>query len=175
MYSLFQCRKGTSQYGAAIIPLSSGAVWNRQWKMAECRGYLSPWYRVCTKAIFISKGSYGNVEPKNVILVLVQKGYFPLRGRKLSGFMHRCIEQSIFTEILGYLSPWYRVCTKAISISKGSYGNVEPKNVVLVLVQKGYFPIRNRKLPGLMHRCIGPTIEIFGNSGLPFAKVPCLH
>ena len=65
----------------------------------EVRGYLSPWYRVCTKAIYISKRSYGNVEPKNVILVLVQKGYFPLRGRKLPSFMHRCIEPSIFTEI----------------------------------------------------------------------------
>ena len=38
-------------------------------KFAEILGYLSTWYRVCTKAIFASKGSYGNAEPKNVILV----------------------------------------------------------------------------------------------------------
>ena len=162
------------------------------------RGYLSPWYRVCTKAIGISKGKYGNVEPKNAILVSVQKEYFPLRAtskiraspsrgkfgatfphgtvfalrqeqfqKKATGmynlkmqslfrckrstshfvdanFRDSCIavlgRQWKFGEIQGYLSQWYRICTKAISISKGSYGNVEPKNVILFSVQKEYFP-----------------------------------
>ena len=47
----------------------------RRWpsiKIAEIRVNLSPWYLVCTKAIFISKGSYEYGEPKNVICWLVQ-------------------------------------------------------------------------------------------------------
>ena len=42
-------------------------------KFAEIVGYLSTWYRVWTNALFTSEGSYGNVEPKNAILVSVQK------------------------------------------------------------------------------------------------------
>ena len=45
-------------------------------KFAEIGGYLSTWYSVCFKAIFTSKGSYGNAEPKNAILVSVKKAYF---------------------------------------------------------------------------------------------------
>ena len=118
------------------------------------------WYRVCTKVIFISKGSYGNVEPKIVILVSVQKAYFPLRGCKLPGFMHRRIEPTMeFAEIRGYLSTWYRVCTKVIFISKGSYGNVEPINVILVTVQNEYFPLRGCKVSGFKHHRIGWTMK----------------
>ena len=51
--------------------------------ISEIGGYISTWYSVCTKAIFTSKGGYGNVEPKNAILVSVQKAYFPLRACKL--------------------------------------------------------------------------------------------
>ena len=32
---------------------------------------------------------------------------------------------------LGYLSPWYRVCTKAMCISKGRDGEGEPKDIIL--------------------------------------------
>ena len=71
-------------------------------KFAEICDYLSTWYRVCTKAVLTSKGSYGYVEPKNAILVSVQKAYFPLRGCKLPGFTHRRIGQTMkFTEIWG--------------------------------------------------------------------------
>ena len=55
------------------------------------------------------------------------------------------------------------------------YGNGEPKNVMLVLVQKAHFSVRACKVPGFMHRRIGPSVQICGNSGLPFAEVPCLH
>ena len=129
-------------------------------KFAEIQVYHLTWYRVCTKVIFISKGSYGNEEPKNVILISVEKAYIPLRGCKLPGFTHRRIGPTMkFAEIGGYLSTWYRVCTKAIFTSKGSYGNVEPKNAILVLVQKAYFPLRGCKLPGFTHRRIGPTMK----------------
>ena len=55
----------------------------------------SPRYRVCTKAIIISTRSYVNEEPKNVILVSVQKVHFPVPGCKLSGFMQRLIGRNM--------------------------------------------------------------------------------
>ena len=129
-------------------------------KFAEIGGYLPTWYRVCTEAIFTSKGSYWNVEPKKLILVSVQTAYFPIRVFKLTGFTHSRIWPTIkFAEIGGYLSSWYRASTKGIFTSKGSYWNVEPKNAILVSVQKGYFPIRACKLPGFTHRRIDPTTK----------------
>ena len=64
-----------------------------------------------------------------------------------------------FAEFGGYLSTWYRVCTKAVITSKGSYWNVEPKNASLVSVQKDYFKLRGCKLPGFTHRHIGATMK----------------
>ena len=66
-------------------------------------------------------------------------------------------------------------CTKAMLISKGSYGYGEPKNVIALSVQKTYWSIRACKLAAFMQRQIGPTMEIWGNSGLPITMVPCLH
>ena len=47
-------------------------------KFAEILLYISPWYHVCTNAIFISKGSYGYGEPKNLFPYSVQKSYLTL-------------------------------------------------------------------------------------------------
>ena len=129
-------------------------------RFAEIGSYLSTWYRVCTKALFTSKENYMNVEPKNIILVSVQKAYFPVRACKLHDFTHRRKGTPMkFTEIRGYISTWYRVCTKAIFTSKGSYWNVEPKNAIIISVQKAYFPIRACKLPGFTRRHIRPTMK----------------
>ena len=65
-------------------------------------------------------------------------------------------------------------CTNPIYIW-GSYGNGEPKNAILVLVQKAHLAVRASKLPGFMQRRMGPSVQICGKSGLPFAEVPCLH
>ena len=53
MQSLFWCRKPTSQYTYANCPVSCSAVWDRECKFAESRGFLSPRYRVCTNPIYI--------------------------------------------------------------------------------------------------------------------------
>ena len=128
----------------------------------EIRGYLSPWYRVCTKAMFISKGSYGCGEPKNVIASSVQQTHWPLRSCKLHGFMHRRIYETMeICEISGYLSPWYRVSTKAMFVSKGSYGCGELKYVIALSVQQTHWPLRTCKLNGFTHRRIHPTMEIW--------------
>ena len=146
------------------------------WNFEEIRGFLSPRYRVCTKAIIISKGSYVNEEPKNAILVSVQKAHFPVRGCKLPGFMQQ--RKGPNMEILGNSVlpfPTISTCTKAIIISKGSWGNGKPKNVIFMSVQEAHFPVWGCKLPGFMQRRIGRNMEIGGNSRLPFSTVPCLH
>ena len=90
-----RCKKLSSQYGPPNYPVSRSDEWGRQWKFTEIRGYLSPWYRVCTKSMFISQGSYQNGEPKNVIIGRVQNAYFTVRASKLPGFMQRRIRQSM--------------------------------------------------------------------------------
>ena len=110
--------------------------------LCELRRSLSPWYRVYTKATFPPKGSFGNAEPKNVTLVAVQLAHLAVRACKQRTFMQG--RKCKFTETRGYLSPWYRVCTKAMLIPKGNYGNEEPKNVTLVSVQLAHFAVRVR-------------------------------
>ena len=80
-----------------------------------------------------------------------------------------------FAEIRGYRSSCYHVYTKAVVISKGSYGEGEPKNINLGLVQEAYLPEGAIKLAGFMQRRIRPIIEICGNSGLYIVAVPFLH
>ena len=85
-----------------------------------------PFAMVCTKALLTSKGSYGYGEPKNVILISVQISYFPVRASKLPGFLQRRMGPIMqicrnsgrgsppSTGQKTTLSPWYRVCTKAL-------------------------------------------------------------
>ena len=54
-------------YGSVNYTVSWVAVWGGEWKYAKLRAYQSPWYLVCTKAMVISKGSYGYGELKNVL------------------------------------------------------------------------------------------------------------
>ena len=42
-----------------------------------------PWFRVCTKVIFPSKGRYGYGETTNVFFYSVQKSFLPVRAVKL--------------------------------------------------------------------------------------------
>ena len=53
--------------------------------------------------------------------------------------------------------------------------NVEPKNVILVLVQKAHFAVRASKLAVFMHRRVVQSEQICGNSGILFTVVPRLH
>ena len=67
MYCPSRCRYRTYQCGAANYPVSRGAVQGPPRKYAKLRAYQYPWYRVCTNAMVISKGSYGHGEFKNVL------------------------------------------------------------------------------------------------------------
>ena len=60
-------------------------------------------------------------------------------------------------------------------ISKGSYGYGESKKVFFQSLQKPHLPVRDSKRPPIKQVSVVPTTEIWGNTGLPFAMVPCLH
>ena len=62
------CKNRTYLCRTANYPVSCKPVYARERKFAEIRVYLSPWYRVCTKAMLISKGGYRYGESKNAFL-----------------------------------------------------------------------------------------------------------
>ena len=53
MYSSRHCKNRTYLCGMANYPVSCKPVWGRERKFEKIRVYLSPWYRVCTKGMFI--------------------------------------------------------------------------------------------------------------------------
>ena len=57
MYSFSRCKNRCYLCMPSKYPVSREAVKGRERKTAQIWEDLSPWYRVCTKAIFISKGS----------------------------------------------------------------------------------------------------------------------
>ena len=69
--------------------------------------------------------------------------------------------------------PWYRVCTKEISISQRSYGVGEPKTVNLESVKTTYTPVRVCKLSAFMQRGIGPIIKICVHVGYMCVRCEC--
>ena len=57
MYSSYRYKKFTYLCGTANYPVPCKMVQGRERKFVEILAYLSPWCSVCTKAMFISKGS----------------------------------------------------------------------------------------------------------------------
>ena len=68
MSSSNQCKNRPYYCGTANYPVSCKPLYGRERKFAEIQVYLSPWYRVCIKAIFILKGRYRYGESKNAFL-----------------------------------------------------------------------------------------------------------
>ena len=60
-------------------------------------------------------------------------------------------------------------------ISKGRYGEGEPKNIIFTSVERAHKPIRAGKVRSFMQLRIWAIMEIYVNSGLPIATVPWLH
>ena len=87
MYCPSRCRCRTYLCVEAKYPVSGELVIGPEWKYAKFRPYQFPWNRVCTKAMVISRGSYGHGESKNVLPKSVQTPYLPLRGSKVPRFM----------------------------------------------------------------------------------------
>ena len=120
-----------------------------------------------------SKGSYGHGESKNVLSLSVQIPSLPLCGSKIPRFMGGSIGPRM--EICKTSTRWYGVCTKAMVISKGSYGYRESKNVLFLSVQIPSLPLRGSKIPRFMGGNIRPRMEICETSALPIPMVPRLH
>ena len=68
MHSSSRCKNRTYLCGTANYHVTCMPVLSREEKFDEILVYLSPLYRVCTKAMFISKGSYRYGELKNALL-----------------------------------------------------------------------------------------------------------
>ena len=68
MYSSRRCKKLTYLCGTANDLIWGKSVYGWERKFAEILVYPLPRHRVCTKAMFISKGTYGYGESKNVFL-----------------------------------------------------------------------------------------------------------
>ena len=305
MYCPSRCRYRADQFGARNYPISWEVIQGPEWKYAKLRSYQSQWYRVCTKEMVISKGSYGHGEFKNVFPQSVQIPYLPLRGSKVPRFIwgsigprmeiceisalpipmvrrshqsngyikrklwerrvQKCIAQvgadtvlttawkqstpfhgwykraqngnmrnfgptnshgiafapkqwlhqneptgmesqkmycpcrcryradqfgprnypvSLevvqgpewkYSKLWHSQSPWYGVCTKALVISKGSYGHREFKNLLPELVEISFLSLRGLKVLRFIGGCIGPRMEICETSALPIPMVLCLH
>ena len=161
------CKNGTNLYGTSNYPHSCITI----------QGQLPiTMYRVCTKAIFLSQGSFRDVESKNIILWLVQKGYKLLLGFKSPAFIYRHIGPTMQVSETSELPIAMIPCLhRANFISKGSFRDAESKNIILELVQKGFKLLLGFKLPSFIYRHIGPTMQTSKISGLPIGMVPCLH
>ena len=67
MYCPSRCTYRTYQRGAANYPVSWVSLYCPWRKFAKLRAYQTPWYRVCTNAMVISKGSYRHGEFRIVL------------------------------------------------------------------------------------------------------------
>ena len=87
MHPSRQCKNRTHLYGTANYPVLCKPVLGLERNFEEIRVYLPSWYRVCTKAMFTSKGNYRYGESKNSFLYSVQKPHLPVRDGKLPRLM----------------------------------------------------------------------------------------
>ena len=67
LYRPSRCRFRTYLCVEVKYPILWEVVEGPEWKFPKLRPYQSPCYRDCTKAMVISKGSYGHEESKNVL------------------------------------------------------------------------------------------------------------
>ena len=74
-----------------------------------------------------------------------------------------------------YQSPLYRVYTKAMVISKGSYGYGELKHELPLSVEKQYLSVPSYKLPRFMGGSIGTEMKRCETTGVPIGMVQRFH
>ena len=86
-------------------------------KIWSCR---SQWYRDCTKALFVSKGSYGYGEPKKVIAFVGAINALAVMSRQSTQFLaapnRADNENYIFRLSIPVSSFWYRHCFGANTV-----------------------------------------------------------
>ena len=144
MYSPRQCKKRTYLCGSANYPISCKAVYFREGNL----GKFGPTFRhvavfapkciplIAAKRALTCAGPQTtptHVRPRQELNHPVPRQSKPAT---IAGMCMSPRRERKFAEIRVYLLPWYRVCNKAMFISKGSYACGESKNVFLLSVQK---------------------------------------
>ena len=81
LHSPSRCNKRTGRYGPAKTRFHAPRIAQRM-EICELQRCQKQWYRLCTKAIFISKGICGYGETKNAIPFSVQYTHRALRPSK---------------------------------------------------------------------------------------------
>ena len=151
MHSSSWCKNRTYLCGTENYPVSCKSVYVGERKFQKIRVYLLPWYHDGPKGMLISKGSYRYAESKNALLQSFQKPHLPVREGNYPGLCKLVyVRVRKFEEIRVYLSPWYRVCTKPMLKSKGSYRYGVSRNAFLQSVQKLHLPVQDCKLHHLI-------------------------
>ena len=128
---------------------------------------LSPWYRACTKEIFIPKGSKGYGETRNVLTVRAVK--IPrLEGGSIGPRMESCVN-----------------CDRPISMVPCLHqGNIYTKGKLRVWRDQKYIPLvgvitpvngAGRQNTLSRGRQFGHRTENCVNCDGPISIVPCLH
>ena len=69
----------------------------------------------------------------------------------------------------------YRVSTNTMFISKCSYKEGQPENIILMWVQRAHNPVRAVKVTAFWLHRIWVIVEIYVNSRHPIATIRCLH
>ena len=132
---------------------------------------------VCTKEIFIPKGSYGYGETRNVFHYFGAKTILACAGRQSTPSRGRqCKAQNGRLRQLGWT---YRHGTvfgpRQYLYQKEATGMERPEMFSTISVQKPYLPVRAVKIPRHEGVSIGPRMESCVNWGEPISMVPCLH
>ena len=144
----------------------------------ETRGYLSPWYRVCTKAILNIKRKLRECRNQKCKPCFGAKS--PFRSTGVQTVCFHAAPYSADSANLRKLGGTFRHGTgfaplQSLYQKEATLMHAEPKNAIPALVQKVHFAVRACKVTVFMQRRIGPTVQMCGNSGLPLPMVPCLH
>ena len=176
MHSSSQCKNRTCLCWKANYPISCKPAYGRERKFVKSRSTFHHGTVFAPKQCFYLNEATGMQSPKRHSsswcknrICLCGTANNPVSCKPVYGRVRK------FAEIWVYLSPWYRVCTKALFISKGIYRYGESKNAFLSSVQKPHLPMRDDKFSRLIQASIWPRTEVCRNPGLPFAMVPCLH
>ena len=137
MYSASRCKKHTYLCGPSKYPVSRETVEGPEQKVALFVTDLSPWCRVCTKEIFITKGSYGYGESRYVFSNSVQYPHLPVRAVKIP-----CIEG----DGIGPRTESCVICDGLIAIVPCLHqGNTYTKREVRVWIDQKCIPLVDAK------------------------------
>ena len=177
MYCSSPWKNPTYLCGSANYPVSLGAVEGRELKYAILRAYLSAWYSVSRRGMFISKGSYGYGECRNVLLWSVENPHLPVWVCKLSRFIGGSRGSRIeICDTSGLpIGMVQRFQKRNVHIKRKLRAWRVQKCIALVCRKTPTTCVGLQTIPHFMGGSIGPRMEICVNSDLHIGMVPHFH